>query len=100
MSDKQEYRIRRYNYRSWCIQERHIVERTDAKNYGQWTEWVDYKYPGRLEHAISAMVQLTMVDENQVFYDQASIVTALADAVTTLKAYLLSDCANFDVVTG
>ena len=76
--DEQKYRLKRYNYKSWCIQECHLIKSGD--NAGNWTDWIDYKYPGTLEQAIRGLWNLAIPDN--VGYTPDEIVGVIKDTET------------------
>lgn len=84
MIDDKEYRPVRDNYKSWVIQERHVIKKGD--NTGKWTDWLDYKYPGKLENAVKGMLMLGVPEG--VGYNLDELDTVLAQAVEQVKVWL------------
>ena len=75
--DEKRYRISRYGYKSWQIEEWQLKN----KETEEW-RWVAIKYPGRLRHAAEGAVDLCMGDFT------AENVQSIMDALKNLTAAL------------
>lgn len=80
-----EYRLVRDLYKSWTIQERHVITR--GGNAGDWSDWGDYKYPGNLENAINGLLMLG-IPEDTGFQRVDDLLTAIADAEKRVMNWL------------
>ena len=76
-----EYRLKRYDYKAWCIERRSIT-----KN-GEWSKWKAFKYPGSMRQGIEGMLDISLAGGGGEFVVQNAdeLLVAIENAVSKLE---------------